>query len=61
MNQYVNLKETEKKVFLSFHEDGLIDLFLNLVMMISGGYLLRKFINKYPLNEHAEDFSKETL
>ena len=35
MNQPVKLKEIERKVFLSFHEDGLIDLFLCFIMIVS--------------------------
>lgn len=35
MNQNLNTREAERKVFISFHEDGLIDLFLCFMMLIS--------------------------
>jgi len=35
MKQSGTLKEVERKVFLSFHEDGLIDLFLSFIMVVS--------------------------
>jgi len=35
MSQNIDLKALEKKVFTSFHQDGLIDLFLGFMMLIS--------------------------
>jgi len=35
MSQKIDLKAIEKKVFTSFHQDGLIDLFLGFIMLIS--------------------------
>jgi hypothetical protein len=35
MSQNVDLKSIEKKVFTSFHQDGLIDLFLGFIMLVS--------------------------
>lgn len=35
MKQSFNLNEIERKVFLSFHNDGLIDLFLCFIMLVS--------------------------
>lgn len=35
MDQPVKFREIERKVFHSFHEDGLIDLFLSFIMIVS--------------------------
>jgi hypothetical protein len=35
MSQNIDLKAIEKKVFTSFHQDGLIDLFLGFIMLVS--------------------------
>jgi hypothetical protein len=35
MPQNIDLKAIEKKVFTSFHQDGLIDLFLGFIMLVS--------------------------
>ena len=36
MSDKINLKEIEKKVYLSFHQDGLLDLFLGLAIILFG-------------------------
>lgn len=35
MSQKIDVKDIEKKVFTSFHQDGLIDLFLGFIMLVS--------------------------
>lgn len=35
MSQNIDLKHIEKKVYTSFHQDGLIDLFLGFIMLVS--------------------------
>lgn len=35
MNQKINLKEIEKKAFVAYHKDGLIDLFLGFMMLVA--------------------------
>ena len=35
MSQNIGLKAIEKKVYTSFHQDGLIDLFLGFIMLVS--------------------------
>jgi len=35
MSQKIDLKDIEKKVFTTFHQDGLIDLFLGFIMLVS--------------------------
>lgn len=35
MSQNIDLKAIEKKVYTSFHQDGLIDLFLGFIMLVS--------------------------
>lgn len=35
MLQKIDLKDIEKKIFTSFHQDGLIDLFLGFIMLVS--------------------------
>jgi len=36
MSNKINLKEIEKKVYLSYHQDGLLDLFLGLAIILFG-------------------------
>jgi len=40
MDSTVNLKDLEKKVFTSFHEDGVIDIFAGLLLLVDGFLLL---------------------
>ena len=40
MIQNLNLKEIEKKTYFSFHQDGIIDLFVGLSFMLYGIVLL---------------------
>jgi len=35
MNEKINLKEIERKAFVSYHRDGLIDLFLGFLLMVA--------------------------
>ncbi|MFZ5516936.1 MAG: hypothetical protein ACOY90_09885 [Candidatus Zhuqueibacterota bacterium] len=35
MNEKINLKEMERRAFVSYHRDGLIDLFLGFLLMVS--------------------------
>lgn len=35
MSQHFDLKPIEKKIYVSFHQDGLIDLFLGFLMLVS--------------------------
>ena len=36
MSDKINLKEIEKKVYLSYHQDGLLDLFLGMAIIFFG-------------------------
>ena len=36
MSDKINLKEIEKKVYLSYHQDGLLDLFLGIAIILFG-------------------------
>ena len=35
MDQKINLKELERKAFISYHQDGLVDIGLGLIMLVS--------------------------
>lgn len=40
MNNDINLKEIEKKVFMSYHKDGLIDICLGFILLCFGLFIL---------------------
>lgn len=48
MTQEINLKELEKKAFRSYHEDGIWDIFLGLIMM---AIAVNAFLSKIGVHE----------
>jgi len=35
MEQKINLKELERKAFISYHQDGLVDIGLGIILLVA--------------------------
>ena len=47
MDEKINLKEIERKAYLSYHQDGLLDVFIGMFILAFGFYILSE--SKFPI------------
>ncbi len=47
MDEKINLKEIERKAYLSYHQDGLLDIFMGMFILAFGFYILSD--SKFPI------------